>query len=154
MDIMQYVRIPFQVDAVQVTAENLAEVAEWCNGEVARVYPGQGKSDYVAFKKTRTFSSNDANERVTHTNERLIKAFVGEWIVKKGDSFKVFPDWAFKNNFEEDHSLTPGEALIAADVIGETLIRQTFDKDDFDTFDGLGEVHPELPVTDVPETNV
>jgi hypothetical protein len=30
----KYVRKPFEVEAVQVTEENLEEVAQWCHGEL------------------------------------------------------------------------------------------------------------------------
>jgi hypothetical protein len=43
-----YMRIPFYVDAVRVTEENMAEVAEWAGGNVlqSNVHPDQRPHPY------------------------------------------------------------------------------------------------------------
>ena len=90
----QYVRKPFFVDAVQVTEENMAEVAKWCNGTLeagddARPDP------YIHVDVKRPLA------------ERQTRAFVGDWILSSGNGFKVYTNVSFEKNFEDvNHKLS------------------------------------------------
>lgn len=75
-----------KVEAVQVTKENMAEVAEWCGGTIYR-----GESTWIAANWHRP------------QNQRQKEGHVGDWIVKQGGNFKVFLDAPFKFGFEPDH---------------------------------------------------
>lgn len=80
----KFARKRFEVDAVQVTAENMKEVADWCLGQVQQ---DQG----VKFIKVNV--SRPMNDNQT-------KGFVGCWILHAGGGFKVYTDKAFKASFD------------------------------------------------------
>ncbi len=71
----KYVRKPLFVDAVQVTAENMVEISNWCQGEIKN-YDGKSLAAPEA--------GNIASERYIHVrvhnpkNVRQTKAFIGE----------------------------------------------------------------------------
>lgn len=87
--VQKYVSVPLEVEAVEVTAENLEDVAVWCKGELrsAAVDENENPVIYikVPVKKPRT--------------ERQTKAFVGDWILKTPIAIKVYNPIAFKKNF-------------------------------------------------------
>lgn len=83
LEITKYLKRPFEVQAVQVTAENIYDVAKWCQGDL---------------------SSNGADKfikvRVIHAvNERQTQAFVGDWVLYAGTSYRVYTDKAFGKSF-------------------------------------------------------
>lgn len=84
----KYARKPFEVDAVQVTAENMEEVAQWCEGEVT----SEGDAKFVKVNVVQVL------------NERQTKAFVGDWVLFARNGYKVYTEKAFKKSFE----LVPG----------------------------------------------
>lgn len=87
LDIRKYNRSPFQVDAVQVTKENLQEIAEWCGGQVLE-HSDKGKTQkYVKVKVYRP------------VNEKQTRAFPGDWILSSDAGFKVYTDRAFQRSF-------------------------------------------------------
>lgn len=81
----KFTRKPFEVDAVQVTAENIEEVAKWCQGEVIT-------EDGQPCVKVRVLRA---------LNDRQTKAFVGDWVLYAGTGYKVYIDKAFKKSFTE-----------------------------------------------------
>lgn len=82
----KYVRKPFYIDAVQVTAQNIAEVAKWADGEVRT---DSNNAQYVKVRVHRPL------------NDRQTKAFVGDWVLYAGTGFKVYTPKAFANSFEQ-----------------------------------------------------
>lgn len=89
--IKSYVRKPFFVDAVQVTEENLNDVAVWCGGKLISLQKeGVPPRKFVKVKVKRPL-----NSRQTH-------AFVGDWVLSAGTGFKVYTDEAFHKNFEQN----------------------------------------------------
>lgn len=94
METSTWYRNPFEVEAVQVTEENMQEVAEWCGGRLNR---GQKPDVENWFIKVRVF-------RAMH--ERQTMAFVGDWVLYAGTGYKVYTDEAFHKCFsqkEEGH---------------------------------------------------
>jgi len=79
-----YVRRPFEVTAVQVTEDNLAEVADWCEGEVRETAEG------TKFVKVRVYRP---------MNSRQTRAFVGDWVLYSGRAYKVYTVRAFEQSF-------------------------------------------------------
>lgn len=79
----KFTRKPFDVEGVQVTADNAHDVAEWCGGSIVT----EGDSDYIKVPVLRVLS------------ERQTKAFITDWVLKAGTGFKVYTDKAFKKNF-------------------------------------------------------
>lgn len=88
LEILQYVRKPFEVSAIQVTEENMNDIADWAGGEVRE--NAEGKK----FVKIETYRP---------INSRQTRAFVGDWVLYAGEkinSFKVYTEVAFKNSFD------------------------------------------------------
>ena len=81
----KFTRKPFEVDAVQVTAENIEEVAKWCQGELTT-------DDGQPCIKVRVLRA---------LNPRQTMAFVGDWVLYAGTGYKVYIDRAFKKAFVE-----------------------------------------------------
>ena len=80
----KFQRKPFEIEAVQVTEENLEDVAKWCDGVVET----HGDSQHIKVRVHRPL------------NERQTKAFVGDWVLYAGTGYKVYTDKAFKKSFE------------------------------------------------------
>lgn len=88
----KYQRKPFEVEGVQVTAENMAEVAEWCQGEIQETSGNTGvevtePSKYIHVRVHRAI------------HPRQTKAFVGDWVLYAGTGYKVYTKKAFENSF-------------------------------------------------------
>lgn len=99
MQTTKFTRKPFEVDAVQVTADNIEEVAKWCQGEVIT-------EDDQPCIKVRVLRA---------LNDRQTKAFVGDWVLYAGTGYKVYIDKAFKKSFVErsEELRTVGEPAIS-----------------------------------------
>lgn len=95
-----YARKPFYIDAVQVTEENIKEVAEWCMGDVMQT---KTPHEDVAspFIKVRVHRP---------LNQRQTQAFVGDWVLYANKGYKVYTQSAFDKNFEP--SVNPEEARL------------------------------------------
>lgn len=85
LKISKFARRPFFVEAVEVTADNMQEVANWCNGNVSQNSRGE---HYV---KVRVHQSR---------SERQTQAFPGDWVLYANTGFKVYTPRAFDSNFE------------------------------------------------------
>ena len=92
LEIYKYGRKPFSVGAVQVTSENMAEVAKWCGGRVQNMVEDGVDSvagtKYIKVKVKRPLSA------------RQTKAFIGDWVLQAGTGFKVYTDPAFQKSFD------------------------------------------------------
>ena len=82
----KYVRKPFEIEAVRVTAENMALVAAWCKGDIRT--EEKTKSKYISVEVERPLS------------ERQTMAYVGDWVMYAGKSFKVYNNKAFEKSFD------------------------------------------------------
>lgn len=91
MDIKQYDRKPFTVDAVQVTPQNVAEVAEWVGGEVVTV-PTRMVGTTVDMPAVKVPGKGEKGKDET--------AQVGSYIVGRKGSFRVYKIQAFEATFE------------------------------------------------------
>lgn len=83
----KYIRKPLYVDAVQVTAENISLVAEWCQGDLVH-HNKDGTQQHI-----RVRVHNPKTPRQT-------KAYVGDWILYTERGYKVYLDKAFNNAFD------------------------------------------------------
>lgn len=79
-----YIRKPFEVEAVQVTEENLEAVRDWCNGAL---YLENEDRPYIKVWVARAL------------NERQTKAYPEDWVLYAGTGFKVYTDRAFRRTF-------------------------------------------------------
>lgn len=97
MNIKQYTKKPFHVEAVKVTAENMAEVAKWCGGEIIKA-PLPGVGQRVA---SATLVECIKTPVLRPINDRQTKAFVDDFVVRAGTGFKVYTSVAFEKTFQE-----------------------------------------------------
>lgn len=103
----KYTRKSFDVDAIQVTEDNIDAVAKWCMGEVRtfKTDPNdEGVSREQKYIKVRVFQA---------IKERQTKAFVGDWVLYAGTGYKVYTPGAFAKCFEPAaEKNTPGATVI------------------------------------------
>lgn len=101
--ITTFAKKAFYVDAVQVDATNMYEVAVWCKGELLdytwnnRHLPHNDKDPDRHDKYVKVNVIMPSHGRA---NPRNGMAFVGDWVVKSTTGWKVYGDKAFKNTFE------------------------------------------------------
>lgn len=90
MKIEHFIRKPFPVEAVRVTAENMEEVRAWCNGTIKQSSPlaNRPSADYIEVTVIRP------------ANPKQCMAFIGNWVLKVGPSYKVYTDTGFKSTFD------------------------------------------------------
>lgn len=86
MQTARYTRKTFAVDAVQVDDTNMEEVAAWCGGNIL-------EEDGRKYIKVEVTGRQPIDERQT-------QAFVGDWVLKAAQGFKVYLQRAFANSFE------------------------------------------------------
>lgn len=87
MDIQKFVRRSFAVKGVQVTIENVNEVAEWAEGVV----------QFDDINHSKFFIKINVKHAL---NERQTQAHVGDWVLSTKKGYKVYTDRAFKANFK------------------------------------------------------
>src|SRR4051812_31143231 len=86
LKIEQWERLPFTIEAVEVTEENIRDVAKWCGGQV-RTSGKQGIHKYIKVD-------------VKHAlNDRQTMANAGDWVLRAGSGFKVYTPRAFTTMF-------------------------------------------------------
>lgn len=91
---VKYMRKPFFVEAVEVTAENIAEVAQWCHGSLRQSAGPGGRrpQKYIKVNVKRPLTP------------RQTMAYVGDWVVTASDQtirgFKVYTPRAFEQSFD------------------------------------------------------
>ncbi len=94
LTIKNYISKPTQVEAVQITPDNMASVAKWCKGEVLTKKDEQG--NIVKYIKVKVWRAQNDNQS---------QGTVGTWILKRGTGFKVYTDKAFKAGYTDGDSI-------------------------------------------------
>ena len=98
VDVEVWKRKPFFVEAVHVTDENMETIAAWCNGRITAI-KGDENNRFI-----KVYVKNPMSARQT-------KAFAGDWVLKSGDSFKVYKHESFLKVFDKTElSEIPSEA--------------------------------------------
>lgn len=93
-------RKPFFVGAVQVTDDNMETVAAWCSGRIT-TYKSEENNRFI-----KVFVKNPMTPRQT-------KAFVGDWVLKSRDSFKVYKHESFLKVFDKTDLVdVPDEEIV------------------------------------------
>ena len=90
----KYARMPFYVDAVRVTEENIDSVVKWCQGEKREDTEGL----YIKVRVHRPLT------------DRQTRAYLGDWVLYAGTGYKVYTDKAFEKSFEKVTTLTKAQA--------------------------------------------
>lgn len=97
LDVKKYVRRAFAVEAVQVTPDNIQDVARWCGGRVKRTstshWSARAGQEFVKVRVSKPL------------NERQTMAYYGDWVLSSGTGptgFKVYTPKAFTTSFQEE----------------------------------------------------
>lgn len=99
MKIEEFIRRPFDVNAVQVTPQNAAEVAEWCGGKVAKsTYKLAGFDTQLDCVKV---PGNGPNKG------KMVEARIGSYVVEHEGNFRVFRKQQFHDTFIKRNNETP-----------------------------------------------
>ena len=99
----RYVRKTFSVDAVQVTAENMELVAEWCKGTIQEETNPQTN-------EVQKFIKVDV---VKPLHDRQTKAYVGDWVLSgPHNTHKVYTHKAFNGSFVLPETKTDGPRVV------------------------------------------
>lgn len=109
LELVTAVRNPFYVLAVQVTGENMELVRDWCSGTIYTVPEKE-----VAFpnEKPRRFIKVKVEAA---KSERQTKAYVGDWVLKAGEGFKVYTNKAYMGGFIQLMDTPCGDDTMTAD---------------------------------------
>lgn len=100
----EYIRKSFPVDAVQITADNMEEVAKWCDGDIRKTDKGD------PFIKVRVHNP---------LTERQTKGYVGDWVLYAGKGYKVYTQKAFDQSFSRPETLrAEGNKPAPFDAVG------------------------------------
>lgn len=84
----------FYIEAIQVTSENMEQIAEWCKGKILRTR-AKPEENYPASPFIKVDVKNPRNPRQT-------RAFVNDWVIRDEDGrWRVYPNKAFKLAFDE-----------------------------------------------------
>lgn len=114
LQIENYTTKPRDVKAVKITAENMAEAAEWCSGTVV----GEGDSAFISLKVHRPL------------NKRQTEGHIGDWLVLQGKNFKVFLPDPFRFGFDKqtlpkdtalDLPFVPGAVVESSPIFEQTM---------------------------------
>lgn len=84
LNIESWVRKPRPVEVVLVTRKNMAEVAEWCDGKI----DDGGRTPFIVIGTHRPM------------NTRQTRAYLGDYVLKFSDSYKIYNPKAFLEEFE------------------------------------------------------
>lgn len=82
----KFVRSPLEIDAVQVTEENMEEVAKWCDGVIKTASDGK---TYIKVKTARPL------------HEAHTRAYPNHWVCVSKMGYKVYTNRSFERNFNE-----------------------------------------------------
>ena len=111
MKILRYVHKPMFVDAVQVSRDNIEEVAKWCNGFVTE---GMKHNKAVESKCIKV-------EVLRPQNPRQTLAFYGDWVLKMESGWKVYTTKAFHDTFDNVPEAT--EPVEAKELLEAALVK-------------------------------
>ena len=89
MKLERYTRRPFNVDAAQVSEENLEQLAEWIGADIREQKVNGELKRYIKVKVKNA------------QNDRQTKAFPGDWVLfsDQGSGWKVYTKNAFERSF-------------------------------------------------------
>jgi len=98
---VKYVRKPLYVEAVQVTADNFMNVADWCQALIGQKGGEAGHEDRPNDGFQVDPSRHYIRIRVHNPqSKKQTMAFVGDWILYTEQGYKIYTDRAFQANFD------------------------------------------------------
>lgn len=110
LKIETFERLPFTIQAIQVTDQNINQVAKWCKGRV-KTEGGRVKKKFIKVDVKRAL------------NERQTMAYVGDWVLKAGTGFKVYTEKAFSESFRKttEHMVQTAKNMVAREKAEDAL---------------------------------
>jgi len=102
LELEEFDRKSFPVKAVQVKPDNIELIAKWCAGKIMHDGDKEGhlSRDYIKVRVAYPI------------NERQTQAYLGDWVLKSGKSFKVYTNTAFEKSFtKRQPSPKPGDEV-------------------------------------------
>jgi hypothetical protein len=117
LELQDYVRKPFPVKCIQVTPENMSEVAKWCGGKIRTTTP----KDPTRANKYIQVEVPGAQK------DRHSRAYAHDWVLHMNNGYKVYNDRAFKDAFEPPRPVedeTPNVAVISNSGSGQHWFTQ------------------------------
>jgi hypothetical protein len=120
MQIEKYDRKPFSVDAVQVRFDNIAEIAEWCKGEIIT-------------QKTKMLGveTDVPAIRVAGQGDNRGKYFVaslGCYVVELKGSFRVYKPAQFDASFEKAGEISEQQERALECDLADSYLAQSADE--------------------------
>lgn len=114
IQVKKYTAKPVVVEAVQVTSENMAEVAKWCKGQICtEAVPAEKSATGEAFTeryvKPKMYRPPTVRKNNREVDEERSKGYVGKWIIKRGTNFQVYTDQAFANSYTDNQAIPLAE---------------------------------------------
>jgi hypothetical protein len=100
----KFQRKTFSIQAIQVTNENMPELARWCNGEMLLKEPAPG----TFVKAIAVPTTRSAGKQVK------VYAYVGDWVSRltEANHFRVYREKTFLEAFEEIRSVEQRKAVL------------------------------------------
>ena len=86
---------PIFVEAVQISEDNMNEIASWVNGEIITISDSSKDKTQISFVKAHVLRSKGYIRN---------KGYVGDWIVKSDLGVKFYTNAAFERSFEVNTS--------------------------------------------------
>lgn len=123
-----YRRKTFTVQAIQVTADNVRGLAEWCGGNVIVYFPdiSRQSGDYRAGQTCVEVVIGSVNGR-----EKKARAYPGDWITKlhDTDNYRVYRNKTFLETFEEVRSEIEKYQMVL-DLVEEAMAGNSYNVDE------------------------
>lgn len=84
---VEFINMNLTIEGYCVTDEEFIKIAQWCKGDIGRMY--QPPSEENPNTNGAVYIQVDSDNLPTTPAHR---AFIGDWILKNGNTFKVFKD--------------------------------------------------------------
>ena len=116
LQLEEFERLPFTIQAIQVTHENIGQVAKWCHGKVRSTGKG-GLTKFIKVEVKRAL------------NDRQTMAYVGDWVLKAGSGFKVYTPKAFEESFRKktEHMVSTVKNMVEREKAEDDAETEQFD---------------------------
>lgn len=127
IELKKYVRNPLTVEAIQLTEANFLNVALWCGGRICDKHT-EKPTDGIVDPDNQYISIKTHNP----INQKQSRAVVGDWILYTARGYKIYPNRAFKANFQLERRAEQGqkEASTKPTPIEQTLINAAKEADE------------------------
>lgn len=112
LKVEKYQRKTFDVDAVQVTADNLELVASWCGGSIITEQVANEEDALLPAPPKRYVLVPVAKP----LNKRQTEAYIGDWVLWADRGFKVYGEKPFSRSFNKSKDI-PVELLTTTENV-------------------------------------